>query len=168
MQLEIYLKPLPEPLVIQQKPQNEMPYTKEFRSLWQEYQQERKIELTEDQFAALVYTFPSVLVAQADGKIDEEERFFMKDLPQVMTDGYLLDGAGPTLTEDYFKEISFILKNRDKWKNKFLEALRSLLTDSTNERNAIFKAMWQTADSSEDISAKERGTIDEVSNALGL
>lgn len=148
-----------------------MPYTQTFRSLWQNYQNERKIELTEDQFAALVYTFPSVLVAHADGKIDEEERFFMKELPQVMTEGYLQDSTGQletTLTEDYFKEISFVLKNLQKWKNPFLDALRSQLTDSTNERNAIFKTMWRTADSSDDISSAERGAIDSISKQLGL
>ena len=148
-----------------------MPYTKNFHKLWHDYQAERKIEMSEDQFAALVYTFPSVLVAQADGKIDEEEKFFMKELPQIMTDGHVqesMDQAGPTLTEDFFKEVAFILKNLKKWKFPFLDVLRAQLKESTNERNAVFKAMWQTADSSEDISAKERKTIDEIANQLGL
>jgi hypothetical protein len=88
-----------------------------------------------------------------------------------MTDGHIVDSmanAGPTLTDDYFKEISFILKNLKKWKFPFLDALGTQLKESTNERNAIFKAMWQTADSSEDISAKERKVIDEIANQLGL
>ena len=47
-----------------------MPYTTTFRKLWKDYQTERKMELSEDQFASLVYTFPSILVAHADGKKD--------------------------------------------------------------------------------------------------
>jgi hypothetical protein len=88
-----------------------------------------------------------------------------------MTDGHVqdaVDHVGPSLTEDYFKEVSFILKNLKKWKFPFLNTLRTELKESTNERNAIFKAMWQTADSSEDISAKERKAIDEIANELGL
>jgi uncharacterized membrane protein YebE (DUF533 family) len=145
-----------------------MPYTQTFRKLWKDYQGERKIELSEDQFAGLVYTFPSILVAHADGKIDDEEKFFMMELPQVMTDGYLQDDGGVRFTEDYFKEVSYILKNQNKWRHPFLDALRSQLQDSTNERNAIFKTMWQTADSSDDISSTERKTIDAISNQLGL
>ena len=85
-----------------------------------------------------------------------------------MTDEYMQDSAGVSFTEDYFKEVSYILKNLNKWRHPFLDALRSQLQDSTNERNAIFKTMWQTADSSDDISAAERKTIDAISNQLGL
>ncbi|RYD79380.1 MAG: hypothetical protein EOP53_09750 [Sphingobacteriales bacterium] len=140
--------------------------------LKQDYLKERKTEMSEDQFAALVYTFPSILVAHADGKIDRQEKQFMRELPELLTEGYMEDGinvvAGATLTKDYFSEVNFIIKHLENWEARFLEALKEQLHSSLNERNAIFEMMWRTADSSKDISEEERVKIEEISAALGL
>jgi uncharacterized tellurite resistance protein B-like protein len=147
-------------------------YSQKLLELKQSYLAERKIEMDEDQFAALVYTFPSVLVANADGQIDRKEKSFMRELPELLTEGYMEEGinvvAGASLTKDYFAEVKYILKHLDKWQNRFLEALREQLHNSLNERNAIFEMMWRTADSSKDISEEERLKIEEISGALGL
>ena len=147
-------------------------YSLKFRELLRKYQKERNIVLTEDQFAALVYTFPSVLVAQADGRIDRAERDFMQELPEVLT-GSVLDGEMVTaihtpMTEEYFKEVEYLIANLHRWERPFLEALKEQLHNSLNERNAIFQMMWRTADSSDDISAEERQRIEYISRTLEL
>jgi uncharacterized membrane protein YebE (DUF533 family) len=147
-------------------------YTEKFVGLKNLYQKERNLDMTDDQFAALVYTFPSVLVAHADGRIDEKERGFIRELPEVLTAGYIEEGYGRIvdvkLTEEYFTEIDFLINRLDKWQESFLEALKEQLHNSLNERNIIFQTMWQTADSSGDISEAERKTISEISSRLGL
>ncbi|MGZ5242608.1 MAG: hypothetical protein ACXWDO_05505 [Bacteroidia bacterium] len=147
-------------------------YSQKLLDLKRDYLADRKTEMNEDQFAALVYTFPSVLVAHADGQIDRKEKSFMRELPELLTEGYLEEGinvvAGATLTKDYFTEVNYILKHLDKWQSYFLEALREQLHNSLNERNAIFEMMWRTADSSKDISEEERVKIEEISAFLGL
>jgi hypothetical protein len=147
-------------------------YSQKLLDLKQSYLQERHEEMSEDQFAALVYTFPSILVAHADGKIDKREKIFMRELPELLTEGYMEDGvnvvAGVSLTKEYFKEVNYLIKHLDKWQNQFLEALREQLHNSLNERNAIFEMMWRTADSSKDISEEERLKIEEISAVLGL
>jgi uncharacterized tellurite resistance protein B-like protein len=147
-------------------------YSQKLLELKENYLQARKEEMSDDQFAALVYTFPSVLVAQADGKIDKREKSFMRELPDVLTEADSEEGvhvvAGASLTKEYFAEVNYLIKHLDKWQTPFLEALREQLHNSLNERNAIFEMMWRTADSSDDISEKERLKIEEISGLLGL
>ncbi len=147
-------------------------YSQKLLDLKNDYLAQRKIKMTEDQFAVLVYTFPSILVAYADGKIDRKEKSFMRELPEVLTEGYMEDGinvmASATLTKEYFTEVNYILRHLDEWQSQFLDALREQLHNSLNERNAIFEMMWRTADSSQDISEEERLKIEEISGTLGL
>ena len=145
-------------------------YSDIFLQLKEAYSIERQLSISEDHFAALVYTFPSILVAHADGQIDIKERRFMRFLPEVLTEG---NGEGQELndvvmTEDYFNEVKYIITRLNKWEKPFLKALRSQLHDSVNERNAIFQSMWRTADSSNDISEDERLKIKEITDALSL
>lgn len=145
-------------------------YSDRFIELKEAYAQERQLKLSEEQFAALLYTFPSVLIAHADGKIDVKERRFMRFLPEVLTEG---NGEEQELhdvvmTDDYFKEVKYIISNLNRWEEVFLDALRTQLQESLNDKNAIFRSMWRTADSSDDISEQERIKIEEVASRLGL
>jgi uncharacterized membrane protein YebE (DUF533 family) len=145
-------------------------YSNRFIELKENYAKERNLKLSEEQFAAIVYTFPSILIANADGRIDLNEKKFMRILPAVMTEG--VEGEDELndvqMTDDYFKEVKYIVSNLEKWEESFLDALKTQLEENLNERNAIFQTMWRTADSSEDISEAERHKIDEVARKLGL
>jgi hypothetical protein len=142
-------------------------YSDNFIQLKDNYVRERNLKLSEEQFAAIVYTFPSILIANADGRIDLNEKKFMRYLPAVMVEGDN-DLKDVQMTDEYFKEVKYIVSNLGQWEEGFLEALKTQLQENINERNAIFQAMWRTADSSEDISEAERLKIDEVARKLGL
>ena len=146
-------------------------YSTKFAELRKAYQSERGDRMNDDQFAVLLYTFPSILVALADGRIDIHERSFMRRLPEVLTENVVAGDEEPLhamLTEDYFKEAEYISQNLNKWHNLFLEALKDELHEGLEERNAIFQSMWRTADSSDDISTAERKKIEEISAILEL
>jgi hypothetical protein len=147
-------------------------YSNRFAELRKAYQSERGDKMNDDQFAVLLYTFPSILVALADGRIDIHEKHFMKRLPEVLTESTVVAGdeepLHAMLTDDYFKEAEYITRNLDKWQDQFLDALREELHAGLDERNAIFQSMWRTADSSDDISTAERKKIDEIAAKLAL
>lgn len=147
-------------------------YSTKFAELRKAYQSERGDRMTDDQFAVLLYTFPSILVALADGRIDIHERSFMKRLPEVLTENTVIAGDDEPLhamlTDHYFHEAEYISQNLEKWQYAFLDALKEELHEGLDERNAIFQSMWRTADSSDDISTSERKKIEEISAILEL
>ncbi len=145
-------------------------YTKKITELLEEYNTYRTQKLDPDQFEALLYTFPSVLVAHADGRIDDHEKDYLRHIPDDLATGFALNGIddAPLLNENYFEEIEYLVQDINKWHDKFLAALKDQLQGSQNEKNAIFQLMWRTADSSEDISENERKRIAAISVKLGL
>jgi uncharacterized membrane protein YebE (DUF533 family) len=145
-------------------------YSNEFVNLRKAYETERNLEFSNEQFAALLYTFPAVMVANADGLIDRKERNFIKHLPNSLISAYMDSDSTSMqdLSEDYFKEVDYLVYNIDQWKARFIKALAEELNNSLNNRNDIFRSMWQTADSSDDISEPERKVIDDLSAQLAL
>ena len=150
-----------------------MNFTPTFHALMQEYCTERKLDVSAEQFAALVYTFPSALVAVADGVIDADEYRYMRFVPDELIsdeeDNQAAKGDSKVqLHAQYYVEIEHLVTNRDKWENRFLTLLSDELAQSPDERNHLFKTMWRMADSSQDISEAERAKIEEIVKVLKL
>lgn len=144
-------------------------YVSSFKTLKEAYSKARELNISEDQFAALVYTFPSILVAYSDGKIDMRERRFLRFIPEVLAEEENESKyKDVSMTQDYFNEVNYLLSHLEQWELPFLEVLKAQLHESSNEKNAIFRAMWQTADSSEDICESEKSKIKEICDILEL
>ena len=148
-------------------------YSSAFQALKAEYETARGIAFSEEQFAALVYTFPSILVANADGNVDSAEKHFLRSIPRQLVSAYVNEGEGETAQEldfndNYFAELNWIIKGIKRWEGPMMSALKEELQNEQNDKNAIYEMMWRTADSSADISEQEVASIRKITERLGL
>lgn len=147
-------------------------YSERFFSLRSEYEQERNLEFNEEQFLALLYTFPAILIASADGRVDEAEKRYMSNIPAGLLAAYRNENynelIGNEFSQNYFTEVQYLIEHITHWKDKFIEALRDELNNKLNDKNAIYEMMWKTAYSSENVSDNEIRVLKKLTKALGF
>jgi uncharacterized membrane protein YebE (DUF533 family) len=148
-------------------------YTPAFTTLKESYESRRGIAFTYSQFAALLYTMPSILIAFADGKIDETEADFIKDIPASLLTGYRNDHRleivdSENMPEAYLQEVKYLLQTQAEWKQPFIEALREELQHKQNDKNTIYDIMWKAAFSSKNVNEEEVERIKSLTKELGF
>ncbi len=137
-------------------------------------------DLPQELFEKVVFIFPLLLVAKADGHIDTTELIFLDKL---------LKRIYPNLSEKEYETLRqrmriFILELKF-WKEKMFETLRELL-DTEEKKKLLSRLLIETANSSSDdivlnilaeqeeelkenfISAEEKEMLMEIANALNL
>ena len=109
--------------------------------LYKEYTQVRFLDVNKDQFIYIAHLLPSCLLVMSDGLLDNEEWVTLKQLSKILGDEFASDDLGTDEKEEnlmliYKAEIRYLLKNRDRWEDKFLAALKEYLT--TNPASVEF------------------------------
>jgi uncharacterized tellurite resistance protein B-like protein len=147
-------------------------YSEKFFPLRSEYEQERNLKFNEEQFLALLYTLPAILIASADGRVDENEKRYMQNIPSDLLAAYRNENynevIGNEFSQSYFTEVQYLIEHITRWKDKFIEALRDELNNKLNDKNAIYEMMWKTAYSSENVSDNEIRMLKKLTKALGF
>lgn len=151
----------------------QMPYTPIcLESLYEEYTQARKIDLTFEQFTALATFFPALLVISTDGEVDDEEWNYIDSMSFSMCDSFAQDGLSPQELKDlkklFKREIHYLQENFDTWERKFTKALKSYLAEHKECKESILENIYQSASISEGICEKEKVMIEYLMHELGI
>ncbi|MCX7606209.1 MAG: hypothetical protein N2170_02940 [Bacteroidia bacterium] len=91
---------------------------------WSDYQRERRTRLDKKAFELLLRIFPSVIVAQADGFTDTSEVYRLEEMVKFLCK---IEGVSPH-NLDWRSEMRYLAIDMDFWRERFLAALRALLS----------------------------------------
>lgn len=138
--------------------------------LYQEYVNHRKIDLTKDQFIWIVNLFPALLVVLSDGIVDSEEWSEVKKLSAKLGHDFAAKNMNPEkeeiLSSIYRAEFQYLLKNRDTWELRFLNALKDYFAENDQSKDFVLETMFLFAKASGGISVAEADTIEFLTKVL--
>ncbi len=147
-------------------------YTSLLSQLYQKYKKERPIEMSESQFYPLIFTFPPLLVAAADGIVDDAERQTLAYIAKNLA--FTFDKEGLTYTqmkklaESYVAEFGFLIDNHKRFETDFLNALHEYLLENEEAKSEIKEMLFASAEASDGISDVEQAAIEKLSHTLRL
>ena len=139
--------------------------------LFEEYLKIRRIDISIEQFMYLLNLYPSLLVCMSDGVLDKEEWEGILRIADGLADAYVEspDPAEKSKLAQLFRtEFRYLLENIDRWKKKFLNALKSRLEEHNDDKEFVTEAMYLFANASDGISDIEQSMIEELSERLSL
>ena len=114
-----------------------------YHTALERYRLERNtVSIDEVFFQHMLYLFPAILIAQADGHVDTTEVMHLNKLVLYITENQ----SG--FQEDTLKtEIRYLMWNAQIWRTPLLSALKELLVE-TNKGKDVIDLMISTASSS--------------------
>jgi tellurite resistance protein len=140
--------------------------------LYEEYTQERYINLNKEQFVYIVNLFPAFRVVMSDGIVDQEEWVTVKRLAKILGDEFASEDLGDEKEENlmliYRAEFRHLIKNLDKWQSKFLEALKDYFNENDTSKEFVVETMYLFASASDGVSEEENEVIEYLTKELGL
>lgn len=140
--------------------------------LFKEYTQERFIKLNKEQFVYIVNLFPALRVVMSDGIVDQEEWITVKRLAKILGDEFASDDLGEEKEENlmliYRAEFRHLIKNLDKWQDKFLAALKDYFNENEPSKEFVVETMYLFASASDGVSEEENEVIEYLTKELGL
>ena len=140
-------------------------------ALLDEYQRVRRTEINRDIFLYILKLYPSLLVCMSDGKLDDDEWENVMKLAKGLADEYasLIPGADKDqIAQNFRTEFRYLLENVDRWNKKFLNALKSYIDESRDEKEFILETMYLFANAAEGISMEEQQAINNLVDRLEL
>lgn len=140
--------------------------------LFKEYTQERYIKLNKEQFVYIVNLFPALRVVMSDGIVDQDEWVTVKRLAKILGDEFASDDLGEEKEENlmliYRAEFRHLVKNLDKWQDKFLAALKDYFNENEPSKEFVVETMYLFASASDGVSEEENEVIEYLTKELGL
>jgi tellurite resistance protein len=140
--------------------------------LFKEYTQDRYIKLNKEQFVYIVNLFPALRVVMSDGIVDQDEWVTVKRLAKILGDEFASDDLGEEKEENlmliYRAEFRHLVKNLDKWQDKFLAALKDYFNENEPSREFVVETMYLFASASDGVSEDENEVIEYLTKELGL
>jgi hypothetical protein len=110
------------------------------------------------------------MVVLSDGIVDSEEWAEVKKLSSKLGKEFSSEDKGANqevnLTTIYRTEFQFLLKNRDKWEVKFLNALKDYFEENKESKSFVLELMFLFAKASGGISTAEADTIEFLTKVL--
>lgn len=141
-------------------------------ALFEAYTSERYISLNKEQFIYIANLFPALLVVLSDGIVDTEEWQTVKKLAKILGAEFATEEFGEekeeNLTLIYKNEFRYLLKNREVWEERILEALRDYFTQNDSSKEFVVETMHLFANASDGISVVENEAIEQLTEDLGL
>lgn len=146
--------------------------SKNFELLYHAYLDERFISINKDQFAQLLKIFPSLLILNSDGIVDKEEKLVMGIQASKLGYEYATDDLGLEKEENLmliFKdEFKYLLKNSQKWEEKFLGVLKEFIKSDADGKLKIKETMQLFASASDGTSKEEAHAMSYLIDYLEL
>jgi hypothetical protein len=134
-----------------------------YSELYDNYRNERKTVLSENQFASLLLMYPSVLVAYADNDFDALER------QNLAISCSSAAGDDKLFAAELYCELMYtITADGEKWKSIFLEVIKANLASDSDSAQIVNDLMISMAESSDGISDEEQAVIDFVKSSLNI
>ncbi|MGK7390588.1 MAG: hypothetical protein ACNS60_09555 [Candidatus Cyclobacteriaceae bacterium M2_1C_046] len=118
----------------------------EIDKLYQEYTNARFLDINKEQFIYLMHLLPGCLIVMSDGLLDREEWVTLKQLSKILGDEFASEDLGDKEKEEnlmliYKGEMRYLLKNREQWEDKFINALQDYLKLSASSRDFVKETM---------------------------
>ena len=140
--------------------------------LYYRYKQERAIDMSQSQFYPLIFTFPPLLVAAADGIVDDMERETLTYIVKNLAFSFSQDGMSYTqmkrLADSYVAEFGFLIDNLKRYETDFISTLFEYLCENQEAKPDIKEMLIASAEASDGISDIEQQTIDHLTLTLQL
>lgn len=138
--------------------------------LYEEYTKVRKPRLDEEQFTYLTKIYPALLVCMSDGVLDQEEWDGIVKITHGLSEEFV---NSPTDDKEliavaFRTEFRYLLDHIDKWRKKFLNALKDSIKDNKSDKEFVLETMYLFANIAGGISGEEQVEIDALSNRLEL
>lgn len=142
-------------------------------SLYKEYTQVRFLDVNKEQFIYIAHLLPSCILVMSDGLLDSEEWVTLKQLSKILGDEFASDDLGTDEKEEnlmliYKAEIRYLLKNREKWEPKFLEALKEYLPNNPASVEFLNETLDLFAGPDADADPDEKANYVKLKKELGL
>jgi hypothetical protein len=149
-----------------------MALQEKFKAIYEKYSKERHLEFDENVFSSIITTFPSLLVASADAKVDNNEKLLLvsisKSLANSFVDNQTEDSVIELLSYQYYAEFDYLIKNIDKWKHSFIDVLTDYLIEFPDNKQLINEMIIDVANASDGICEAELNVIKEIELTLNL
>jgi tellurite resistance protein len=132
---------------------------------------DRNNSLTVDQFTSFLAFFPVLLVAAADGVVDENEWEYCRRLASSLAYSYsdeLSEAEINQLTQAYQTEFSYLLTNLKQWQERFLEALEEFFSINKYAKVFVAQTAWLVAAASDGVSQTEKMKMQELAERFSL
>lgn len=135
-----------------------------FSELYKSYLEERRTALSENQFAALLLMYPSVLVASCDGDFDALER------QNLAISCNAAAGENDVLfAAELYCELMYCISDEGKkWKSVFFDVMKESLSIDSESKDVVMNLMTSMAESSDGVSEEEKETISSIKQSLNL
>jgi len=142
-------------------------------NLYTEYTQVRFLEINREQFIYITHLLPSCLIVMSDGLLDKEEWVTLKRLSKILGDEFATDDLGTDEKEEnlmliYKAEIRYLVKNREIWEEKFIEALKEYIKDQESSKEFVKETMELFVSSEQSPDEREVATYKRLMSDLGL
>jgi len=140
-------------------------------TLLEEYQRIRRVELNRDIFIYILKLYPSLIVCMSDGKLDDAEWKSIMKLAYGLADEYISlvpEIDREQIAQNFRTELRYLLENVDRWNKKFLNALKSHIDDTRDDKEFIMETMYLFANAADGISMEEQQAINNLADRLAL
>jgi hypothetical protein len=142
-------------------------------NLYKEYTQVRFLDINKEQFIYIAHLLPSCILVMSDGLLDQEEWATLKQLSKILGDEFAAENLGTDEKEEnlmliYKAEIRYLLKNREMWEQKFLEALKDYLKSNPSSGEFLNETLDLFAGTDAEPDEEEKKNYDKLKMELGL
>jgi thioredoxin-related protein len=140
--------------------------------LYEEYSEQRKLNITFEQFTFLLTSYPVLLIVSTDGKVDIKEWNYLKKSADELAELLLPQETDPELISDLksilLNEFKYLLMNFDTWERKFIKTLKNYLKEKPELKHSILESIYLFASVSEGICEKEEIMIEHLRKELHI
>lgn len=124
-------------------------------------------DLSDEDLASVLLSYPACCVAIADGHFDEAERLFMLEVCERLGDQDPSDPSGRLATAERFACLVQLVARRSELDSLILGALRAECSRDPDTREQILAMLEGAAEASGGTSDTERTEIARIRAALG-
>lgn len=128
-----------------------------FSDYYQNYKSERKLILSENQFADMMLMLPSVLVSFSDGEFDELEKASLAGA-----------GGANVISYEMYNELTSIASGSEAKQNEILSNLKGFIANDAESKEIVLELMEDAGKASEGLSDVESNKISALKSALSL
>ena len=141
--------------------------------LYTEYMQVRFLDINKEQFIYIAHLLPSCLIVMSDGLLDQEEWVTLKRLSKILGDEFASDDLGTEEKEEnlmliYKAEIRYLIKNKEIWEEKFIDALKEYFEAQPSSKEFVKETMELFVSPDQNPDQREQETYKRLATDLGL
>ena len=116
---------------------------------------------------SILSTFPSLIVADSDGKFDKDEKGYLFNISKnLVPEEINIDEEKELCAAEIYSVLISLLLKKDKWQDRIFDLIKSELKNTPTDKELIQTMMYGIADASDDVSNIEKETIEKIKEKL--